>query len=52
MGAKLDTGAFSDVLISETKALIKAKGTQSRIPLFHLLSKSIVSLDDARRKSA
>ena len=52
MEAKLDTGAFSVFLTSETNALIKAEGTQSRIPWFHLLSKRIVSLDEARRKSA
>ena len=52
IGGILDAGASSVILTSETKALIKARGTQSRIPRFHLSSKRIVSPDDARIKSA
>ncbi|CAM0913164.1 unnamed protein product [Alopecurus aequalis] len=45
-------GASALDFTSATKAFRKALGTHSRIPLFHVLSKSIASLDDARRKAA
>lgn len=45
-------GASALDFTSATNAFRKALGTHSRIPLFHMLSKSIVSLEDARRKSA
>ena len=44
-------GASAPDFTSATKAFMKALGTHSRIPLFHGLSNSIASLDEARRKS-
>lgn len=46
-----DNGVLLDAVTIETKALAKAEEIQSRIPMFHLLSKTIVSLDDVRMKS-
>ena len=45
-------GASAPDFTSATKAFMKALGTHSRIPLFHGLSNSIASLDEARRKSS
>ena len=50
-GSDMD-GASGVDFRSVTNAFMKALGTHSRIPLFHGLSNSIASLDEARRKSA